>query len=159
MFNRIKKYFSLVLWIASLLVVGFGIGHLMHAQVDTWYLALHRSALTPPNYVFPIAWTVLYCCIAIFGWILWSQLPFLRLHLLKSLYIGQLLLNWAWTPLFFGYHLIGAALACIISMDLLVGVMLYLSYSRMQKYALLMIPYLAWILFATYLNFYIWCYN
>lgn len=151
-----KKYISLVLWILGLLLMGSLMGAVTKAELDTWYSSLQRSPLTPPDYVFGIAWTILYVLIALCGWMLWQQSASRKL---KTVFIAQLLLNWSWTPLFFYYHQVGLALVGLLFMDLLVAVMIYLSYPRMKGVSFLSVPYLAWLLFATYLTFYIWRYN
>jgi tryptophan-rich sensory protein len=55
-----KNYLSLTLWIITLIAIGFGIGFFTKAEISNWYSTLNRSPLTPVNYVFPIAWTILY---------------------------------------------------------------------------------------------------
>jgi benzodiazapine receptor len=115
--------------------------------------------LTPPNYVFPIAWTVLYGLIGACGWLIWSTSSSPKLELLKTLYVTQLILNWSWTPLFFHYHLSGLSLVVLGAMDILVAMIILSAYREVRALSLLMLPYLLWILFASYLNFYIWQYN
>jgi benzodiazapine receptor len=154
-----KKYFSLIIWILGLIAIGSVIGSLTKPEISTWYSTLHRSTLTPPNYVFPIAWTILYGIIGACGWLIWRPQEFPKLGVIKTLYVTQLILNWSWTPLFFGFHLTGFSLVVLGLMDILVCSLIYLAYQKMRAVSLLMIPYLSWILFATYLNFYIWRYN
>lgn len=152
-----KNYLSLAIWIVALLLIGSAIG--AKTEVHTWYSTLNRSSLTPPNYVFPIAWTILYTILAICGWITWRTQSFPCLRNIKSLYAIQLILNWSWTPLFFGYHFTGLSLLVLVAMDVIVSMIIYLAYPKIKSVSLLMIPYLLWISFATYLNFFIWQYN
>jgi benzodiazapine receptor len=128
-------------------------------SISTWYSTLHRSPLTPPNYVFPIAWTILYGIIGACGFLIWRAPSSPELNIIKILYVNQLILNWSWTPLFFHYHLTGISLIVLGAMDILVSILIWLAYPKIREVSLLMIPYLLWILFATYLNFYIWWYN
>lgn len=151
-----KNYLSLVVWIVALIAIGSIICSLTKPEISTWYSALNRSPLSPPNYVFPVAWTVLYTLIAICGWLIWGASSFPKL---KVLYVIGLILNWSWTPLFFHYHLTGVALIVLIGMDILVSMIILLAYNKMRTVSMLMTPYLLWILFATHLNFYIWHYN
>jgi benzodiazapine receptor len=151
-----KSYISLMIWIVGLVLIGFLIGSSTATAVDTWYSTLNHAPLTPPNYVFGIAWTILYIMLGDCGWIIWSQQPFPELKLIKKLYVLQLLLNWSWTPLFFSYHLTGWSLVCIVVMGMLVAGIIYLAYPRVRWASLLLIPYFMWLLFATYLNFYAW---
>jgi len=154
-----KNYISLILWILALVFIGFSIGYLTKPEISAWYSALNRSSLTPPNYVFPIAWTILYGIIGACGWVIWRAQAFSQLSFIKTLYVTQLILNWSWTPLFFHYHLTGYSLICLLLMDIAVIMIIYLAYARIRAVSLLMNPYLLWILFASYLNFYIWQYN
>ncbi len=154
-----KKYLSLIIWIVLLIAIGGVIGSLTNPEISTWYSTLHRSTLTPPNYVFPIAWTILYGIIGICGWLIWRESSFPRLSIIKTLYVTQLILNWSWTPLFFGFHFTGLSLVVLGTMDILVFALICLAYRKMKAISLLMIPYLSWILFATYLNLYIWQHN
>lgn len=151
-----NRYISLVLWITALILIGSAIGFLTRTEINTWYSTLNRSPITPPNYVFPIAWTILYTLIAVCGWIIWRTPSFSNLRLIKNLYVIQLILNWSWTPLFFHYHLIGFSLVCLAIMDITVAMIIYFSYQKIRSVSLSMVIYLLWILFATYLNFYIW---
>ena len=151
-----KTYLSLIIWIVALIAIGGVIGSLSKPEISTWYSTLNRSTLTPPNYVFPIAWTVLYGIIGACGWLIWLPQAFPKLTAIKTLYVTQLILNWSWTPLFFGFHLTGMSLIVLVSMDILVCALICLAYRRMKLVSLLMIPYMSWILFATYLNLYIW---
>ena len=154
-----KSHLSLIIWIVALIVIGSVIGSLTKPEISSWYSTLHRSTLTPPNYVFPVAWTILYGIIGACGWLIWRPQAFPKLSIIKTLYVTQLILNWSWTPLFFHYHLTGLSLVVLVAMDILVGILIFLAYRKMRAVSLLMIPYLSWILFATYLNFYIWQYN
>ncbi len=154
-----KKYISCVIWIIALIAIGSIIGSLTKSEVNTWYSNLNRSPLTPPNYVFPIAWTILYGMIGFCGWFIWRAPSYLKLEQIKILYIIQLILNWCWMPLFFRYHLTGLSLLNIIIMDFAVSLLIYLAHAKLKSVSLLMTPYLLWILFATHLNYYIWQYN
>jgi benzodiazapine receptor len=157
--QKTKTHLSLIIWIVALIAIGGVISSLTKPEISTWYSALNRSTLTPPNYVFPVAWTILYGIIGACGWLIWRKSQFPRLSVIKTLYVTQLILNWSWTPLFFHCHLTGLSLIVLIAMDILVGTITWLAYQKMRAVSLLMIPYLSWILFATYLNFYIWWYN
>jgi tryptophan-rich sensory protein len=154
-----KNYLSLIIWIVALIAIGGVIGSLTKPEISAWYSTLNRARLTPPNYVFPIAWTILYGIIGICGWLIWRNQAFPKLSIIKTLYVTQLILNWSWIPLFFGFHLTGLSLVVLGTMDILVFALICLAYRKMKAVSLLMIPYLSWILFATYLNFYIWRYN
>lgn len=150
-----KNHLSLIIWIVVLIVIGGVIGSLTKPEISTWYSTLNRAPLTPPNYVFPVAWAILYGIIGACGWAIWRE----QSIKFKTLYVTQLILNWSWTPLFFHYHLTGIALVVLGAIDILVGALICFIYPKIRMVSLLMIPYLLWILFASYLNFYIWWYN
>ena len=157
--NYRKKYLTLITWIIALVAIGLIVGSLTIAEIRTWYSTLNRSPLTPPNYVFPVVWNILYSTIGACGWVIWRTTTFPVLNTIKTLYVTQLILNWSWPPLFFYFHLIKTSLLILISMDIIVGMLILLAYSKIKTVSLLMIPYLLWILIATYLNLYIWQYN
>ena len=154
--SKTKNYISLALWIIGLLTVSYIMGMVTKNNIGNWYNSLNRSSLTPPNYIFGIVWTILYIMIAISGWIIWNKEASKDL---KTLYISQLILNWAWTPLFFGMHLTGAALICLMIIFILVAMLIVKSYKSVKPTSLLLMPYFIWISFAGYLNFYIWTNN
>lgn len=154
-----KKFINLFAWVGSLLLVSSILGNLTSSNVDGWYQALNRSSLTPPDYVFGIVWSILYVMIAISGWKIWRAKHFPKLNSIKALYIGQLILNWSWTPLFFIFRLTEIAFVCLLAIVILVTVLIIRSYKNLPSVSLLLTPYLLWLLLATYLNFYIWQFN
>ena len=157
--NFKNNIISLIIWIVALIAIGSIIGSLTKLEISAWYSVLNRSNLTPPNYVFPVAWTILFGIIGTCGWLIWRESSFPKLSVIKTLYVTQLILNWSWTPFFFSYHLTGFSLVILGAMDILVGALIFLAYPKIWAVSLLMLPYLFWILFASYLNFYIWRYN
>ena len=158
--EKYKKYILLVVWVFTLIFMGFIMGSSTKTEVNSWYNDLNRSLISPPNYLFAVVWTILYAIMGFCGFLIWSgNQYFQKLRLIKILYILQLTLNFSWTPLFFSYHLVGAALLCIMLMSALVAFIIHLSYEKIIIVSILMMPYLFWLLFATYLNFYIWLNN
>lgn len=138
-----KSKLSLIIWIVALIAIGGVIGSFTNPEISTWYSTLHRSTLTPPNYLFPVAWTILYGIIGACGWLIWGSQAFPKLSIIKILYVAQLVLNWSWTPLFFHYHLTGLSLLVLVAMDILVVTIIWLAYKKMRAASLLMIPYLS----------------
>jgi tryptophan-rich sensory protein len=121
-----------------------------------WYAALAKPEWNPPSWIFGPVWTTLYLMMAIAAWLVWK-----RDGWRKPLwfYFAQLALNAAWTPIFFGMHEIGWALVEIIALWLAILVTL-LAFLRVSKpAACLMMPYLAWVSFAAFLNFTLWRMN
>ena len=122
-------------------------------KIGSWYQNLNKSSLTPPGYVFGIAWTILYILMSISVWIIWNKEKKITLPI--QLYIIQLILNFAWSPLFFKYHLINESQILLLFIWMLVFIMIILFYSIDKTAGLLLIPYLIWLSFAFYLNYYI----
>ena len=131
------------------------------AMIETgaWYAELKRPPLTPPNWVFGPVWTTLYILMAVAAWRVWrigSGTP--RRDALEC-YFGQLLLNAAWTPLFFGLHQLGAALALLLVLWAAIALTIWKFHHVDRWAARLLVPYLAWVTLATYLNFMFWYLN
>ena len=145
-----------MVWVISLVAIGYILGYFMKVQVNTWYKTLKRSPLTPPSYVFGVVWTLLYVMIGTAGWFLWS---YKKHKMLKNLYIIQLILNGIWSPTFFNSHSILPSFISIIINTLVVNTLVFLSFSKIRTVSLMLLPYMCWLLFATYLNFYIWYFN
>lgn len=126
---------------------------------DDWFRGLTRPPLNPPNWVFGPVWTTLYLLMAVSLWLVWRtpQSPARRLAL--SWFGGQLLLNAAWSWLFFGCHALGLAFLEL----LLLAVVLTVAIRAMRRVsplaAALQGPYLAWVTFAGYLNLGYWWLN
>ena len=145
--------------VLSLLVVG-AIAAMGERWTDTaagsWYSALERPDWTPPGWVFGLAWTVLYAMMATAAWLV-SRRGMRRGDVLAALgiYAAQLVLNLGWTFLFFRQQLPGWALLDIIALDLLVVVMIGSFWAVRRAAAVLVLPYAAWLAFATALNVWI----
>lgn len=150
-----KNIISNFIWIVSLQFIGFAFGKITKSNMH-WYNYLHKSIASPSPKVFPIAWTVLYIMIALVGNFLWKHRLEQKTNYLQILYIIQLLLNWLWTPVFFGFHLMGSAFFLIATMILLNLCIIILAMKRYFFVTAMMIPYTAWLIFAAYLNFIIW---
>tara|TARA_R110000868_G_scaffold8205_3_gene42453 strand:+ start:41452 stop:41943 length:492 start_codon:yes stop_codon:yes gene_type:complete len=149
----VKKWLSLIGWIVALQLVGFLIGQLTQTGVSTWYQTIPQSSLTPPNWVFPVVWCILYIMVAIAGWSLWTK--HCHLNKAKTAYMIQLLLNWSWTPIFFGAHMTGLALGVLAVIVVATFMTICFTWKQARLVAYLLLPYLIWCGFAAYLNGYI----
>lgn len=121
--------------------------------MNTWYAGLNKPPLTPPNWVFSPVWTVLYTMIAV-AIFLYYRAPNKRgVALTSALLALHLATNSAWTWLFFGLRSPALALADIVVLDATL-VLLIPRFRRARLAAgALLVPYLLWVLFATYLNY------
>ncbi|MEZ5461131.1 TspO/MBR family protein [Dokdonella sp.] len=126
------------------------------AAPDAWFAALQKPAFNPPNWVFGPAWTLLYGLMAIAAWRVYRVAGS---GLAIGLWLVQLVVNAIWSPLFFGLHRIDLALVDIVVLDLLVLVTIVRFFRHDRLAGWLMLPYLAWIAFATLLNAAIWQLN
>ena len=149
---------SLATWITTPILIGFFIGMLTKSSIPSWYAHLNKSPLTPPNYAFSIVWSVLYALIGINGWLIWNE-KIATTKNMKLLYILQYILNVSWSPLFFSLHLTGAALICLIGLIAATIALIYECYNHIKIAAVLLIPYLGWLLLAVHLNWYVWKFN
>lgn len=143
--------------LAACLVLCLGIaavqGLITRPEIAGWYAGLAKPSWTPPSSLFPIVWTALYIMMAVALWRLWEKAaPSPARHRAIALFLVQLALNAAWSPLFFGAH--ATRLALINIMLLLVAIALtMLASARVDRAAAwLLAPYLAWVGYAATLN-------
>ena len=129
------------------------------AMPGEWYAALRKPSWNPPAWIFGPVWTALYLMMAIAAWLVWRRGGWAVQRRPLTLYLVQLALNAAWTPLFFGLKMPGAAFAEILLL-LAAIVATACAFHRVSKAgAALLVPYLAWVSFATFLNFTLWRLN
>jgi tryptophan-rich sensory protein len=152
-----------LLGLAAFIAVCFGIsalGGLVSVQsVTTWYATLDKPPFNPPDRVFAPVWTLLYLMIAFSGWRVWRLRGLAGAARELTIYAVQLVLNVAWSFIFFGAHLIGLALA-EIGVLLIVIVINAAMFWRVDRLAgWLLVPYAAWVAFAATLNFALWRLN
>jgi len=121
-------------------------------KIATWYAALNKPSFTPPNYVFPIAWNILYALMAVSLWRLWQAGEIGMRNRAITLFLLQLAVNLAWSWIFFGAESIRGGLATILALDLLVIWTIYAAWQVDRIAAALLLPYLLWIGYATALN-------
>jgi tryptophan-rich sensory protein len=124
-----------------------------------WYERLAKPSWRPPNRLFAPVWTILYLMIAVSGWLVWREAGFAGAALPLAVYGLQLVLNAAWTPIFFGLHRPDLAFLNIVLVWLSIVATMLLFYPINAVAALLLLPYLAWVAFAAALNFAIWRLN
>lgn len=141
------------------LAIGYLLGTLTQDNLMPWYRSLLKPALTPPDWIFSVVWSILYVLLAFIGYELWLKRSEQRHHSLFYLFVVQMILNWLWTPVFFGFHLIGLGLLILFVLVLLNLVITFRCWLINRKLGLMLTPYLFWLVFALYLNFMIWNLN
>ena len=120
-----------------------------------WYKTLKKPAWTPPNWLFPLAWTALYAAIAYAAWRV-SRQPIEVAAPALAFWAAQNTINALWSPVFFGLHRIGAALVVVSALWAGVAATLVLFLRADPVAGLLILPYLVWVSYATALNARIW---
>lgn len=120
--------------------------------MNTWYQTLERPPLTPPSWVFSPVWAVLYATIVVAIFLYYRSHPGPRWRWTTVVLAFHLLTNFLWTALFFGLKSPGYALADIVLLVVSLGVVLRLFWTSSRASSILLVPYLLWVLFATYLN-------
>ena len=154
----LKLLLLFVLWFA----VSAAGGVLTASSVGTWYPDLIKPPLNPPNWVFAPVWTTLYTVLAIVGWRIWMRpelhsQPYFKLW--RGFYGLNALLNVAWSATFFGLQSPLFGLITIVLLLDAIAILIWLTGRLDKTSALLLLPYLAWVGFATYLNFGLYVYN
>lgn len=143
--NKIATRVSFVL-----LVLGGGLLIGILTAPGDWYAGLNKPPFDPPDWIFGPVWTVLYVLIAIAGWRTWETG---RTSFMMTLWWVQLFFNFLWSPVFFVLQRPEIALMVILA--LLTTILLFISRSWVtdRVSALAFIPYVAWVSFASILNF------
>jgi len=147
-----RKYLKLTMAILLCMLAG-AVGAIFTASsVITWYSTLNKPPLTPPNWVFGPAWTTLYVLMGIALWMIWSKGINKKTIPALQPFGAQLALNALWSIAFFGLQNPLYGLLTIMPLWLLIAYTI-LKFRKLDKTAAyLLVPYLAWVTFATYLN-------
>lgn len=129
-------------------------------SIDGWYAELIRPELAPPNWVFAPVWTTLFFLMGVAAFLVWRKR---RGHKEARIALGvfgfQLVLNTVWSIIFFGLLNPGAAFIEILFLWLAIAVTIGMFAKISKPAALLLLPYIAWVSFAAYLNYMIWVLN
>lgn len=154
--SGMRAALALVVW----LVLCFGAASLGGIFMPgEWYATLKKPSWNPPGWIFGPVWTALYTMMAVAAWLVWKRGGFAAQRKPLALFLTQLVLNAAWTPLFFGLHLPGIAFAEIVMLWLAIASTLAAFRPVSTAAAWLLAPYLAWVSFAAVLNFALWRLN
>lgn len=124
-----------------------------------WYAHLQKPAWNPPNWIFAPVWTTLYIIMAIAAWLVWKRGGFTVQRMALSLFLLQLVFNALWSPLFFGLK--NPALGFVDILLLWASLLATTAaFWKVRPVAgVLLVPYLAWVTFAGFLNFTLWRLN
>lgn len=138
-----------IYFVFLVLVVGGGLLVGSTNIPDGWYAGLAKPPFNPPNWIFGPVWTLLYVMIAVAGARTWLRQ---RRGGAMATWWTQLVFNFLWSPVFFTLHSIGGALIIVLAMAAAVVAFIALTWRVDRAAALLFVPYLAWVSFATLLN-------
>ena len=154
------RFITLIVSIGIPLLIG-GITSLLIPNISSIYGELVKPIFAPQAIVFPIAWTILYVLMGIASYRVYV-LKYDNIDVSSALFVYaiQLLLNFLWIFIFFGFKLYGMAFLELIVLVLFVMLTIKRFYKKAgKKAALLLLPYLIWLIYAGVLNFFIWMLN
>lgn len=155
-----KKLIFITVSVFICLLIGFLSGFATQSSVNDWFVHLNKPSFNPPNWIFFPVWTTLYVMMGVAAGIVWAKGFYHRWVKTALYHFGfQLLLNAAWSIVFFGFK--QPFLAFLVILALLVLLILTIKWFKVvsKLSALLLIPYLLWVCFATLLNYKIWVLN
>jgi tryptophan-rich sensory protein len=157
---KTKEIISLIVAIITCEAAGI-VGSIFTAsKIPTWYKGLIKPALNPPSWVFGPVWTTLYLLMGIALYIIWKKgLNTEGVKFALTIFAVQLILNALWSIVFFNMENLGLALINIVLMWISILWTIVLFYRLSPTAGLLLIPYILWVSFASYLNYAIWTLN
>ncbi len=153
-----KPWFALIFFLGICLAVGGGAAVFTERGVREWYPRLRKPPGTPPNWVFGPVWTTLYVLMAVAAWLVWREYGW-GARFALFIFLGQLALNAAWSGIFFASRMPGVAFGEIVLLWLAIAFTVLNFYWLRPVAAFLLLPYLLWVTYASYLNFGIWRLN
>lgn len=143
-------------------VVGASGGVFTAMGLESWYPSLSKPALAPPNWVFAPVWTTLFALMGVAVWLVWREVDGAQASAAKVglwVFDGHFVINLAWSAVFFGAQSLAGGFAVLILLWLAILATIW-AFDRVdRRAALLLVPYLAWVTFAGYLNYAIWMLN
>lgn len=157
MLKKLNINKSLIISIIIPLFVGL-LSSLLSLNSFSKFNLLDKPPLSPPGWLFPVVWTILYVLMGISSYLIYEENDVHSDCCLK-IYLLSLFVNLLWSPVFFSLELRLFAFIIIIVLDLLVAYTILCYYKVNKKAAYLQIPYLIWVLFATYLNLAVYILN
>jgi benzodiazapine receptor len=152
---RPRQILGLAAWILICFAAA-AVGGAASARAGDFYAQLDRPAWAPPSWLFAPVWTLLYLAMAVAAWLVWRERGFSGARGALTLFLVQLALNALWTWLFFAWRLGALAFAEILLLWVLIAATLILFWRVRAAAGALLVPYLAWVSFATALTLSVW---
>ncbi|HSJ08797.1 MAG TPA: TspO/MBR family protein [Longimicrobiales bacterium] len=150
-----SRWLGLAIWIALPMIAGV-VGS--QFAPGAWFDALRKPPFNPPSWVFAPVWTTLYVAMGVAAWLVWDRHR-TSANPALALFVIQLVANAMWSWLFFGRQSPGAALVDIVVLWFLILGTMWAFWRLRPAAGMLLLPYIAWVTFATALNFEIWRLN
>ena len=147
-----------VLLVVCFAAAGIG-GAVTTPKIGTWYATLAKPSWNPPAWIFGPVWSALYFCMAVAAWLVWRQGGFSGAKVPLTLFAVQLALNVLWSCIFFGLEKPGLAFGEVLLLWTAIAATMVVFWQRSMIAGILFVPYLAWVSFASFLNFTIWRLN
>ena len=155
-----KVIAKLISSVSICLMTGFVGSALTMDSVKTWYAELSKPSFNPPDWAFGVVWPILYLMMGVAAFLIWRKgIESRQVRVALGLFVLQLILNGIWTPIFFGLHMMGLALAEIILLWLAILATIVSFWRISKSAAYLLIPYILWVSFAIALNAALWHLN
>lgn len=151
--KSLSRPFDFILFPTLFIVLGSVVGYATRPEIDGWYQAAEKAALNPPDWMFGVVWPILYLMMGLSFALLW-RLPEAspQKQILLRLFVAQLILNLAWSFVFFQLQLLWLATAWIVVLGATVLFVIVKSWPIRRNAALLLLPYFGWLCFALYLS-------
>ena len=154
-----RRLLGLAGWVLLCLAVAAVSGWATVEGVRSWYPTIAKPSWTPPSWLFGPVWTALYVAMGVATWRVWRIGGFRAARAALGLFLAQLAVNGLWSPIFFAWHRLGLAVLDIGLLWLLI-VATIVAFRRHDRVAArLLLPYLAWVTFASALTVAIWRLN
>lgn len=153
-----KQVLGLAGWLLATFVTG-AIGAIASASAASFYAQLSQPSWAPPAWLFGPVWSGLYVLMGISAWLVWREHGFRGASTALKLFAVQLFANALWSWLFFVWHQGALSLVEIVALWLLIASTILAFWRLHRLAALLLVPYLAWVSFATALTVALWWLN
>lgn len=154
-----KQALGLAGWL-GITFVAAAVGTIASVDAQTFYQQLTQPSWAPPGWLFGPVWTILYILMAVAAWLVWRERGFTgSARTALGFYLIQLVFNALWSWVFFAWHQGGYAFSIIMVLWVLIFATLRQFWRIKPLAGLLLIPYLAWVSFAAFLNFTVWHLN
>lgn len=151
-----KILLGLAGWLGGVFVAAWVGSRFMPGE---WYASLVKPSWNPPSAIFGPVWSVLYILMGVAAWLVWRRAGFAGASAALGLFMAQLILNALWSYLFFGRQRADLAFVDIIALWSTIVVVTVLFWRVHRGAAMMMVPYVAWVSFASFLNFVLWRLN